>query len=626
MGIKIDDLTAKQGLPKTTDKILSAQGATVPSTFLGRTEKLTEIKSKFQNGKPVLINGEGGIGKTTLAAKYWTTYENDYKHLAWLFCKEGIINNIIAKLALPLNIDIAAIKKPDEQIAAIKTKLVNLPKDCLLVLDNANDEAEINNFITEFQGLGWHVLMTSRFQKVIANEFYVDPLPPSLGIRLFMVSFVKYYQLEPVLQLLSDFNSGLVTGEEADEKLKNLFAEHAPDIAAQLTEYLPKFLNAVGNNTLVIEIFANTLAQLAAVGTDFPDFLKKLDETGGLKLESFSTRVTTDYCFNIRKKTATTDEIIDILYDVTTLNEKEKCLLTALAILPAENQPLKLLIELFKPEDKLMFSKELNNLAHKGWIFTDTHSYRISPIVQKIILHKNRERLENCGQVLAINTTVLLEIAQTKDNPVDKFMLAPYGKAIEQVFAQANTPEIGKLQNNLALVLKDLGDYGGAKGLLEKAVHSDEKNFGPDHSDTATSYSNLALVLKDLGDYGRAKGLLEKAVHSDEKNFGPDHPKTATCYANLASVLQDLGDYGGAKGLLEKAVQSHEKNFGPDHPNTATSYSNLASVLCSLKDFRQALVLAKKAHQIFTTTLPPGHPDIALAKSWVDGLSKLLGE
>ena len=73
-------------------------------------------------------------------------------------------------------------------------------------------------------------------------------------------------------------------------------------------------------------------------------------------------------------------------------------------------------------------------------------------------------------------------------------------------------------------------------------------------------------------------------------------------------------------------MQSHEKNFGPDHPNTATSYSNLASVLCSLKDFRQALVLAKKAHQIFTTTLPPGHPDIALAKSWVDGLSKLLGE
>ena len=53
-------------------------------------------------------------------------------------------------------------------------------------------------------------------------------------------------------------------------------------------------------------------------------------------------------------------------------------------------------------------------------------------------------------------------------------------------------------QNNLAIVLKDLGDYEGAKGLLDKAVASPEKNLGPDHPTTAVRYSNLALVLMNV--------------------------------------------------------------------------------------------------------------------------------
>jgi hypothetical protein len=54
-------------------------------------------------------------------------------------------------------------------------------------------------------------------------------------------------------------------------------------------------------------------------------------------------------------------------------------------------------------------------------------------------------------------------------------------------------------------------------------------------------------VLQDLGDYTGAKELLEKSVASNEKNFGPDHPSTASSYSCLATVLKDLGDYPGAK-------------------------------------------------------------------------------
>jgi tetratricopeptide (TPR) repeat protein len=74
------------------------------------------------------------------------------------------------------------------------------------------------------------------------------------------------------------------------------------------------------------------------------------------------------------------------------------------------------------------------------------------------------------------------------------------------------------------------------------------------------------LVLIDLGDYEGARTLLEKAVASDEKNFGTEHPNTAHSYSNLALVLQNLGDYEGALKLSGKALSVFENVLPEGHP------------------------------------------------------------
>jgi len=88
----------------------------------------------------------------------------------------------------------------------------------------------------------------------------------------------------------------------------------------------------------------------------------------------------------------------------------------------------------------------------------------------------------------------------------------------------------------------------------------------------------LATVLKDMGDYAGAKELLEVALLSDQTNFGPDHPNTARSSSNLALVLQALGDYAGAKEFLEVALNILENSLGPSHPNTEIVRNNLASI------------------------------------------------
>ncbi|GEM_PF-1981237 len=190
-----------------------------------------------------------------------------------------------------------------------------------------------------------------------------------------------------------------------------------------------------------------------------------------------------------------------------------------------------------------------------------------------------------------------------------------FNKALELVKQYGDDNELSKTQNNLALVLKDLGNYAEARLLLEKAVVYYEKNLGPDHPTTAVSYSNLATVLQALGDYVGAKQLLEKAVVYYEKNLGPDHPTTAVSYSNLALVLQDLGNYAKAKLLLEKAMASDEKNFGPDHPTTAVRYSNLATVLKDLGDYAKAKLLLEKAMASDEKNFGPDHPNTTVRYS-----------
>jgi hypothetical protein len=61
---------------------------------------------------------------------------------------------------------------------------------------------------------------------------------------------------------------------------------------------------------------------------------------------------------------------------------------------------------------------------------------------------------------------------------------------------------------------------------MEKALKSDMESLGPEHPSVATSRNNLAYVLKELGDSEGARSNWEEALRIWEKVLGPDHPHT----------------------------------------------------------------------------------------------------
>jgi tetratricopeptide (TPR) repeat protein len=83
------------------------------------------------------------------------------------------------------------------------------------------------------------------------------------------------------------------------------------------------------------------------------------------------------------------------------------------------------------------------------------------------------------------------------------------------------------------------------------------------HPDTAASINNLGALLRDQGDFAGARSLCERALAIREKVLGHEHPHTAMSLDNLANLLRDQGDLARAKPLLERALTIREKTTWP---------------------------------------------------------------
>ncbi len=551
--------------------------------IVGRANDLKDLHDRlFDNRQIVLVNGMGGIGKTTLAQVYVTEYYEQYKHIAWISLLTGNVEEDFINspgLLTRFKINETGKLAPDlfnELIMAMK-ELNDYP--CLLVLDNA--ESKLGNYFDYLPAQpDWHVLVTSR-----------ENIP---NFDLKELGFLK--EPDAILLFQQHYKRG---------KLK--------------IDFLKTLVNALDLHTLTIEILAKTAQEQRTP----PDVLLQALE------EDLEADVSTRHNeTKIQKITS----YLSSIFAISKLSEDEQWLLLQLSFLPSEFHSFELLEELIQPKKsnkEQLFPKLLTRLSSKGWLLyqQSTDSYKLHRIIIDVVKKQltEKEKVENLSPLITAITDKL-SIDYSKDNPIDKFKWIPYGKAILNRFPKSTATSMASLQNNLAGVLKDFGDYQGAKALFEKATKSAELNFGPDHPTTAVRYSNLALLLRNLMDYQGAKALFEKATKSAELNFGPDHPTTAVSYSNLATVLQVLGDYQGAKTLLEKATKSDELNFGPDHPNTAVSYSNLAVVLQDLGDYQGAKELLEKAKKSYELNFGPDHPSTARTYSNLALVLKDLGD
>ncbi len=472
---------------------------------IGRGDDLAQLRRKLADSSQLLLmNGVGGIGKTTLAKLYVHNYEDEYDRLVWIEVKKSLAQSVAGDAALLGALDIRKEQgeTPDDLLRRALLALQNQDGKNLMVLDNADDAVcRVKDWLPSDRH--WDILLTSR-------------------------------------QTFGDF-AVYELGKLSQEAAMELFRRHCPD-KPQSDEDLAAFLQKLDYHTLSIELFAKTLAhhpEIRAVKELANYFDKRALDDPRLRIDIYVPHAGEETQLYRHLQWA---------FDLSGIASDADLMLTLkqIAALPpsAEGYPIADLMAWLKVEQerKAPFANRVRRLRQLGWLTQSGSDQRFGchRLIRTAVAHLQPASAADL-MPLVETFTEKLSIDQTKDNPIDKFPWIPYGLELLQALSKEDFLEKARLQNNLGLVLQALGDYAGAKGLLEKALKSAERNFGPDHPTTAVSYSNLGVVLAEMGELAEARRLLEKAHRVFARQLGEQHPHTQIV-AGLLRQLDDLAD------------------------------------------------------------------------------------
>jgi eukaryotic-like serine/threonine-protein kinase len=163
----------------------------------------------------------------------------------------------------------------------------------------------------------------------------------------------------------------------------------------------------------------------------------------------------------------------------------------------------------------------------------------------------------------------------------------------------------------LGVILADKGDYPGAARRLEQSLAMQRKLLGGAHADIAVTLSELGRVYQDQGLNLRAEPLHREALEMRRKLLGEEHGETAVSLNDLGSVLRLNGDLSGAETLLRQALAINRKTRGDDHPNTATTLHDLALIAAARGDYPSAESMLRQVLAIERRTLGEKHTVVA---------------
>ncbi len=542
--------------------------------FLGRETDLQTIHDRLFSGEHLLllVNGEGGVGKTTLAAKYYLEYQQEYAHTAWVLSEKNLAAALLL-LAEPLGLKFDERMPTDQRLPRLLTALADLQRPCLLVIDNANELADLQTNDQRLRQLpNFHLLLTTR----------ITDYGPAHTHR--------------------------IEGLSAEEALQ-LFQHHYPQFQPQTEAAIFRDIHAaVDGNTLIVELLAKNLAlHNTGLKTRYalPDLLADLQKKGVLQL-SHTQSVRTDYQSRGTMRQEDPKAIIAAMYDLGELSRAEVFLLSVFALLPAESLPFTMLERLILGQADL--DSQLILLAQKGWIAYNkaAATFKCSPVVQEVVRQKNPDLLDDgLPLVNALIKELDLEVLHL-DNYQHSTLFARYAEAVVGVWNR-NDYELGKLCQNVGKLYMATGDLGKAMSMYQRMADIQSALFA-EHADNVGFKSGLAIAYGELGETHTTLGNLPQALQFFKdftklfKELYADYPQNVSFKNGLAIAYEKLGKTHTTLGNLQQGLQFFEESsrlteeLYAAYPQNvafkkglAIAYKNFGSTHSALGNLEQAL-------------------------------------
>jgi tetratricopeptide (TPR) repeat protein len=555
--------------------------------ILGRDTELTTIINHLAQNKPtVLVNGIGGIGKTSVATKYVATYGQQYKHLAWLTVQssvaEAFTNDLVLLKSLHIEQDVRQLIETQRLTDAFKLVIhkLNTLEHTLVVLDNANNPDDLIAHKNLFDTAKCHYLITSRTQPQEWTIVEIDHLPPYEAV--------------------------------------NLFRKIAPSVLAT-DEDLKSLLSKLFYHTLLIELVAKAVEN---AGFSFAE-LQTMIETKFIHDEQLNEDIVStgkhgDSVTDNRKRDKIEEYIWLIFSHVKDLDDDAKQILRGMALLPVatpfDRAFLKEHLALFEVKEIV---PNLSLLVEWGWLEKEGNKwFKMHPLIADVVV-KHLEVDVEFSELYIQNILKILDYDYA--NPKHNLLICNENKRFADrliaLFIEKNTRRISELLNKLGNLERFNGHYSNSIIFLERALKIAKSLFIENHVLIAESQYNLAEVLTCLERYDESIILVKQALEINELILGTEHPNTSDCLCCLASIFLRQKKCVEAEALLVRALKNDEKNFCTDHPRCGIIHTLLGDVYRKLGNIEQAIKHLEKAMTINRKHFSKDHLSFA-TDSW----------
>jgi len=610
-------------LPSDLSIIDAAEFHSIPS-FSGRDEELAAVHEALKlDGAIALLNGLGGVGKSSVAREYGWRNRDAYSIVWWLNAQteDGIIDGLVRLGTMfAQGLDQLA----DRRVAAqrvVNSVLSGFDKPVLLVFDNLEDQGLLRTWLPR---TGARALVTTR-DTALSSDVAAIPL----GVWSPEIAAAYLHRASDRSDLTEQDARAIA---EALGALPLAMAHAAAALRGMRTIAPGRYLLRI-----------NEQLKQAPRGADYPRSVFATFRESIAHAEQQAPGAAAVLCFAaLFSPDAIPEELLHQAadgcpegmvplvpgqgaLDLRSVFADEWLLEQALATLD------RLGLLAFAAESRTYAMHRLVQIAARDlpadrapWSeFSISAAQAIFPTVEYATWPQ-------CDRVISHARSALENLAPGKEpaNAPDLvrrcaiYLWARGAYAESERYCQRaltllenrlgpDDPQVGRALNNLAVLYMELGLHKEAKPLLMRALAIREASFGPDHRDVALTLHNLGIVAFELGDYSESETLQKRGLAIREKAFPEGHPDILWGTVGLGVLYRKMARYEEAESLLARVLAIREATLAPNHPDVATSLMHLAEVYADSGRLAEAETLYLRAIAIWEEALGPEHPDLA---------------
>ena len=575
---------------------------------IGRAEMVKRIHGEVKHhGGRVVIAGQGGLGKTTLARDYVKAHGDFFAGIIWVRAEDATtLADDLGELAAVLpsaRLD----QLPPEKKARALLNALPADQDWLIVYDNVQASKNLGSWWPTSERA--RVLVTSRAKQWESGVAVVEPdtlktdTPSDPGPQLLMREADKRDDPEGARALAEELGGlplALVAAGGLIRDTGGSFADYRDRLGAILSEvpagdYPDSVIGAVKLSYDALDADARTVLELFAwCAPEGLDASLLTDVPCGHRIQG-SEGVLSD---DLQALCADPDRV-------------------AAATMALARRSL---------------------LLREGETFT---LHRMSAAAVRALQGQAGRRDDAARQAAAVLAAAYpgggeRSPAFSKNWPACA-PLTPHVLALHRAWPLAEADRLESaaadyLFNQASIYLRQMAEHGPALVLAEAALALKCARLPESHRDVALGWSTLGLAYKYSGRLADAVDVQAEAVRlHEEHEHGPAY--LAKGHNNHAAALCALGQERADRALLEAAKVANEtalalcrEVFGAESAEVAGSLSNLALYHAALGETPDSLDLSRQALAIFRKVLPPGDALMGIALSNTGALHLTLGQ